>query len=46
MSENHSLALVNYNGTTKDLLALASGLENNVYEKFGLKLSKEPVIIP
>jgi len=46
ISENHSLALVNYNGTTKDLLALASGIENNVYEKFGLKLSKEPVIIP
>lgn len=45
ISENHSLALININGTTEELLNLADEIEKKVYEKFGIKLFKEPVII-
>ncbi len=44
ISTNHALALVNKSGTTKDLLALASSIEKSVYEKFGIKLEREPYV--
>lgn len=45
ISENHSLALINRGGTTKELLELAEDIENTVYSKFGIKLNKEPIIV-
>jgi UDP-N-acetylmuramate dehydrogenase len=45
ISSNHSLALVNYAGTTKEILSLASDIENAVFEKFGIKLEKEAVVV-
>lgn len=45
ISSNHALALVNKSGTTKDLLALASSIEKSVYEKFGIKLEREPIVL-
>ncbi len=45
ISNKHSLALVNINGTTKSLLVLAEEIEKKVFEKFGIQLKKEPVII-
>ncbi len=46
VSMNHSLALVNLGGTTKDLLALADAIQNAVQEMFGIRLQREPVFIP
>ena len=45
ISPNHALALVNYSGTTGELLSLASEIENAVSDKFGIKLKKEAVIV-
>ena len=45
ISTNHSLALINCGGTTKELLDLSDKIENDVYNKFGTKLRKEPEII-
>ncbi len=45
ISENHCLALVNLNGTTKELLALANEIEKKVQKKYGIKLTIEPEII-
>jgi len=45
ISTNHSLALVNYSGSTREILALASDIETAVHEKFGIKLGKEAVVI-
>lgn len=45
ISENHSLAIINRNGTAKDVLSLAEDIEKKVFEKFGIKLIKEPVVI-
>lgn len=45
ISENHTLALVNYNGTSKELLEFANLIRGKVFEKFGLKLTPEPEII-
>jgi len=45
ISSSHSLALVNFSGTTKEILSLASDIESAVFEKFGIKLQKEAVII-
>jgi len=45
ISGKHSLALVNRGGTTKDLLSLADEVQIKVFEKFGVKLVKEPSII-
>lgn len=45
ISQNHSLALININGTTKELLDLAKDIEVSVFDKFGIILSKEPVIV-
>ncbi|HEX2786907.1 MAG TPA: UDP-N-acetylmuramate dehydrogenase [Ignavibacteria bacterium] len=45
ISTNHTLALVNYNGTTTQLIELANLIRGKVFEKFGLKLTPEPEII-
>jgi UDP-N-acetylmuramate dehydrogenase len=44
VSANHALALVNFGGTTRELLALASGIEQAVLERFGVRLEREPVL--
>jgi UDP-N-acetylmuramate dehydrogenase len=45
ISEHHSLALVNYGGTTGEILELASAIEATVLEKFGVQLHREPVLL-
>ncbi len=45
ISENHTLALVNYSGTTAELLALADEIEAGVERAFGVHLQREPVIV-
>lgn len=45
ISANHALALVNYGGTTKALLALADKIQSAVLERFGIALEREPVIL-
>ncbi len=45
ISSNHALALVNFSGTTNELLKLASEIENSVRQKFGIKLEREAVIV-
>jgi len=45
ISFNHSLALVNYGGTTRELLALAEAIQRNVKERFGVALEREPVVV-
>ena len=45
ISANHALALVNYGGSTADLLALAAEIERGVQEKFGIELEREPVLV-
>jgi UDP-N-acetylmuramate dehydrogenase len=45
ISTRHALALVNLGGTTADLLGLAASIEHAVYERFGVWLEREPVVI-
>ena len=45
ISTNHALALVNYSGTTEELLKLASEIEKRVLDRFGIKLEREAVIV-
>jgi len=45
ISANHSLALINCAGTTKDLLELAGEIENTVHQKFGIRLQREAVVV-
>jgi UDP-N-acetylmuramate dehydrogenase len=45
ISENHTLALINHNGTSRELLELANLIKGKVFEKFGLRLTTEPEII-
>jgi UDP-N-acetylmuramate dehydrogenase len=45
VSERHSLALVNYGGTTAALLALAEEIEAAVLSRFGVRLEREPVVL-
>jgi UDP-N-acetylmuramate dehydrogenase len=46
VSQNHSLALVNYGGTTAELLDLAARIQQTVHERFGISLEREPVMVP
>src|SRR2546430_387006 len=43
ISTRHALALVNHGGTTTELLALAQSIDRAVYERFGVRLEREPV---
>jgi UDP-N-acetylmuramate dehydrogenase len=45
ISSKHSLALVNKGGTTEDLLKFAEEIQSKVFDKFGIVLVKEPVIV-
>ena len=45
ISPHHALALVNYGGTTKELLALAEKIQTAVKKKFGIELEREPVVV-
>ena len=45
ISTRHALALVNLGGTTAELLALAEAIERAVYERFGVRLEREPVVV-
>jgi UDP-N-acetylmuramate dehydrogenase len=45
ISNRHALALVNLGGTTDELLALAQEIQQAVYEKFGVNLEREPVVV-
>jgi len=45
ISIHHALALVNRNGTTRDLLNLASAIQNEVFQKFDIHLEREPVVV-
>jgi UDP-N-acetylmuramate dehydrogenase len=45
VSQNHSLALVNFGGTTRELLELALTIQRAVRERFGVSLEREPVVV-
>jgi UDP-N-acetylmuramate dehydrogenase len=45
ISTKHALALVNRGGSTKELLALATEIQESVSRDFGIFLSIEPVIV-
>lgn len=45
VSPNHNLALVNFGGTTQELLALSDEIVAAVREKFGVTLTREPVLV-
>lgn len=46
VSQHHSLALVNYGGTARELLELAARIQNEVNKRFGIILEREPVVVP
>ena len=45
ISDKHALALININGTTKELMALSKTIEKAVFNKFGINLIKEATIV-
>ncbi len=45
ISANHSLALINRSGTTKELLDLAADIQQQVHHKFSILLEREPVVV-
>lgn len=45
LSAHHALALVNYGGTTRELLTLATEIQETVRRRFGLWLEIEPDIV-
>ncbi|HEU5261194.1 MAG TPA: UDP-N-acetylmuramate dehydrogenase [Gemmatimonadales bacterium] len=45
ISTRHALALVNFGGTSAELLALARSIERAVDERFGIRLEREPVVV-
>lgn len=45
ISERHALALVNVGGGARDLLDLAAVIEEGVFQRFGVRLEKEPVVV-
>jgi UDP-N-acetylmuramate dehydrogenase len=45
ISRHHALALVNYSGTTDELLSLAEAIREAVRAMFGICLTLEPVIL-
>lgn len=47
LSERHALVLVNYGGATgRELLEFARRVQAHVYERFGITLQPEPLIVP
>ena len=45
VSENHALALVNRGGGSADVLKLAAAIKQQVEERFGVRLEREPVVV-
>ena len=45
VSRKHALALVNRGGTTSELLALQARICDAVQDTFGVRLSREPILI-
>lgn len=45
ISPNHPLALVNYEGTAQEIIALARRVQEKVKEDFGIRLEQEPVYV-
>src|SRR5205809_776934 len=45
VSTRHALAPANHGGTTTELLALAQSIARAVYERFGVRLEREPVVV-
>jgi UDP-N-acetylmuramate dehydrogenase len=45
ISSKHSLALVNKGGTFKQLMELIREIKLSVFEKFGIELNEEPIIV-
>jgi UDP-N-acetylmuramate dehydrogenase len=45
VSAHHALALVNYGGTARELLALAGEIRDAVFARFAIRLDMEPVIL-
>jgi UDP-N-acetylmuramate dehydrogenase len=45
ISSNHALALVNYSGSTREILDLAAEIQARVFEKFQIRLEREPVVV-
>ena len=45
ISSNHSLALVNFGGTTREVLHLAAEIEQAVQTTFAITLQREPVVV-
>jgi len=45
ISERHTLALINLNGSTKELLKLAEKIKDSIISKFGIALKIEPTIV-
>ncbi len=45
ISANHTLALVNYGGTTRDVLALAQEIRGRVSSVFGISLEREAIVV-
>ncbi|MET3804451.1 UDP-N-acetylmuramate dehydrogenase [Nakamurella sp. UYEF19] len=45
VSSKHTLALINRNGTSADLMALARQIRDGVREAFGVQLRPEPVLL-
>lgn len=46
ISTRHALALVNHGGTTRELLELADAIQHAVLTRFGVRLEREPQVIP
>ena len=45
ISERHSLALVNYGGTTQELLDFAQEIQASVQKQFKIQLQLEPIVV-
>lgn len=45
ISSRHALALVNHDGTARELLAFADTIRQAVYDRFGVWLEQEPVVM-
>ena len=45
ISKNHSLALININGSSSALLELADKIRKGVIDHFGIELMREPVLV-
>jgi UDP-N-acetylmuramate dehydrogenase len=45
ISANHSLALINCGGTTREILDLAEEIQEKVFKSFAIRLEREPVVV-